>query len=654
MLQGFRKHSYSWGTRILLILLGGVFALFFGTWGAASYFTRARPVAQVGCFTYFRLFTAPGCQTIMPAQIDDETVDLRRQFQNMYGQNSAQLLQTVNLRELAVDQLIEQSLIDREARRLGLHISDADLANAIESQTAFQVDGHFNVERYNEILRDNDLEPAVFESKTRERILTETMRQMITQAVQASPDEVRREFNRFGEKLSLAYIEFPYADFVAKVNPTEPQLLKFYTENRVEFREPDRVQMVFIRYDPAALAASETPSAEDIQSYYERNLNTQFTHPEQVRARHILISVAPEATPQEKSAAKAKAEQLLERVKAGGDFAKLAQQYSDDPGTRDRGGELGFFARGEMVKPFEQAAFKLKPGQVALVESQYGYHVLQVEQVKPVHQDTLEEAKAEIIKALKRKQGNDLARQDVEQDLAAALEGRDLKQLAQKRGLVAVETPFISDKEAIKGAEDDPKFVDEAFKLDKGDIRAITDTSVPFLVKLTDRKPSHIPPFKAISDRVRDAYQRQKAEVMAADAAHSALKQIKDSADFDTVAADDHMQVRMTGEFPRAGRAVPGIGGFPEATEAAAAVPKLPGIIDQVMANGGNSFIFKVINRVPPTDQEWKAEGPAFTEQFLQQRRATVWMNFVNDLKLRTPVMVNSDMIGQSSSSSPM
>ncbi|MBV8357746.1 MAG: peptidylprolyl isomerase, partial [Deltaproteobacteria bacterium] len=594
MLQVFRRHSYSWGTRVLLLLLGGVFALFFGSWGAASYFTRVRPIAQVGCYSYFHLFTTPGCQTIMPEQIDSATVDLRREIQNTYGEQSPQMLQSVNLRQMALEQLIDQTLINREAGHLGLQISDSELAQTIESQTAFQIDGRFNVQKYNQVLRQNDLEPSMFESKTRDRILTDTMRQMIIQAVQVSRDEVRSEFNRFGQKLSLAYIEFPYIDFTGQVNPTKAQLIKYYDENRDQFREPERIKIEFIRYDPSVLGANQTPSPEDIQANYERNLNTQFTHPEQVRARHILIAVAPDASPAEKAAANTKAEEVLKKVKSGGDFAKLAQQYSDDPGTKERGGELGYFARGEMVKPFEDAAFKLTPGQVTLVQSQYGYHVLQLEEIKKASQDTLEAAKPKIVEALKQKMGSDLARQDVEQDLAAALEGRDLKQLAQKRSLAAVQTPFVSTGETVTGAESEPKLLAEAFKLQKSDIQAITDTSAPFLVKLVDRMPSHIPAFDKIEDKVRAAFVRQKAKLLAADAAQAMLKQIKSVTDFNSVAASHHLQVHTTGDFPRANRQVPGIGSFAEATEAAAMVSKVPITLDRVLENDGNSFIFEV------------------------------------------------------------
>ena len=654
MLQVFRKNSYSWVTRVLLVMLGGIFALFFGAFGVGSLVGGSyRSVARVGCYTYFGVITLPGCQTIMPEQIDDETGDLRRQFQNVYGQNAPQMLQSVNLRQLAVEQLIEQILIKREARRLGLSIGDDELARAIETQTAFQVDGRFNVERYNALLRDNELEPSVFETKTRNQMLTETMRQMVTQSIQASPAEVRREFNRFGEKLTLAYLEFSYSDFASKVNPTASQLVKYYQDNREQFREPERFQLDFVRYDPAPLAANETPSADEIQSFYDRNLK-QFSHPEQVRARHILIALSANASPTEQAAAKAKAEDILAKVKAGADFAKLAGQYSDDSGTRTRGGELGTFVRGEMVKPFEDAAFQLKPGQFTLVQTQFGYHIIQVEEVKPASEDTLEQAKPKIIAALRQKQGMTLAKQDVEQDLAAALEGRTLNQLAQKRGLVAVETPYVAAGDSVKGAENDPKFLAEAFKLDKGEIRAITDTSEPYLVKLVDRKPAHTPSFDQIKDKVREAYVRQQAALLAAAAAGSTFKRIKSAADFHSVASADHLQIRTTPEFPRARREVPGIGEFPEATEAAASVPAIPGVFDRVLENGGNSYIFEVVSRAAPSEQEWKAEGPAFTEQFLQQRRAATWVNFVNDLKLRTPITVNPDLIGQSSEPSQM
>ena len=651
MLHVFRKNPYTLTKRVMLAMLGVVLTFFFG---AVGYFARVKPIASVGCRSILGVVTLPGCYSIYPNDLDQEVTNLRKVMINRYGDEAPKIMQGVNLRQMAVEQLIEQQLVANEAHRLGLNISDEDLARAIESQTAFQVDGHFSVERYNEILRNNGVETAEFENETRQEVLTDTLREMVANAVEVSTEEARQEFNRFGEKLSLAYIEFAYSNFTAGIQPTDKEIAKLYQDDKESFREPERVRIAYVRYDPSALMESAPPADADIQKFYEDNLKTLFTHPEQVRAQHILIATGPDADAQQKAAAKAKAEDILKKLKAGGDFSKLAAQFSDDPGTRDKGGDLGYFSRGEMVKPFEDAAFQMKPGQMQIVESQFGYHIIRVEDIKLPHIDSPGEARAKIIDELKNKAGTDAARQDVDQDLSAALIGRDLNDIAKKRGLVAVETPYFAQDETIKGAEDNPKLVQTVFALQPGDIRAVTNGPVPYLVKLIDRKASRIPPLSEIKDKVRDRLIRVTAETKAYQAAGAALKQMKSASDFDAVAAMQHFQVRMTGEFVRATRSVPDIGEFPEVTEAAATIAKVPGMIDQVMENGGNSFIFKVVSRTPPSDDEWKRQGPTFTEQMLQRQRATAWQNFVNDLKKKALIVVHTDQLGETPASEPM
>jgi peptidyl-prolyl cis-trans isomerase D len=652
MLQVFRRNPYSLTKRVVLVLLGVVLTFFFG---ASAYFARVRPVATINCRSLlFGLITLPGCQRILPDEIDREAGELRRLLQNRYGENAAQMLQGVNLRQMALEELIEQTLIKQEATRLGLRVSDRDLAHMIESQAQFQVGGRFDVQRYNQVVHTYlEVEPAAFEEQTRDRMLVDTLRLMVSNAVQLSPDEARREFNRFGEKLSLAYIAFPYSNFTAGIDANEQQLDKFYRNNKDEFRKPELIKIVFVRYDPAALAGSQSPSQSDIQDYYQRNVNTEFTHPEEARAHHILIRVPPDASAQQQAAAKTQADDILQKLKAGADFGSLAKQYSDDPGTKDNGGDLGNFKRGEMLKALDDAVFKLKPGQVEEVRTSLGYHVIRVDNIKPAHTDMVEEVRSKIIAALKQKAGTDIAHQDMDQDLTAALEGRELKEVAKKRGLVAVETPYFAANASIKGAEDDPKLPQEAFKLQTGEVHTITNGSVPYLVKLVDRKPARLPPFAEVRNDVRQMFVRVTAEAKANGAAQTTLNQIKAASDFDTVAAANHLQVRFTGEFPRASRSVPEIGEFPEATEAAASVPTLPGMIDRILENAGNSFIFKVMSRTPPSDQEWKNEGSAFSAQMLEQRRRNVWVNFVSDLKRQAPIRINTDTLGEASENSP-
>jgi len=643
MLEAIRKHAYTWKTRVLLILLGGLMTVFFGTVGA--YFARVKPIATVNCHSIL-FFQLPGCQQILSDDVDREANNIRNTVANVYGKNAPAVLQSMNLRETAVEQLVQARLIENEAHRLGLSIGDDALEKIISSQAAFQTDGQFDVRRYRAILAENNLEPSVYESETRNAMLSDALRQMVATAVQVSTDEAHRAFDRFAGKINLAYIEVPYAGYEAGINPSDQEIAKFYNDNKEAFREPERIKITFVRYDPAALAGSETPTEQELQDFYEQNLKTMFTHPAQVHARHILIGVEPGATAAEKAAAKSKAEDILNKLKAGGDFAALAKQYSEDPGTKDKGGDLGFFGRGELVKPFEEVAFTLKPGQYGIAESQYGYHIIRVEESNPAHVDAPEEARPKIIEAIRHKNGEEVAKQDLQQDLTATLTGHAIDEVAKKRGLAAVETPFFAANDSIRGAEDYPQLNAEAFKLKDGEVRAITDGPEPYLVKLIARNPAHVPALADIKDLVRKAFIRMTAESKAHQAAQAMLKQIKSPGDLDAVAAQNHLTVARTGDFPRTSREIPGVGAVPSLIAAAVAVPRLPGVIDRVMENDGNSFIFEVTSRTPPDADEWKLQGAAFTQRMLEQKRASTWINFVNGLKGQADIVIHTEQIG--------
>lgn len=642
MLEAIRKHAYSFGTRALLLLLLLPFALFFGT--STGYFSHVKPVATVNC-RRFAFITLPGCQTILADDVDRASRNIRNTVNNLYGDNAPQVLARMNLRETAVEQLIDQKLVENEAHHIGLSIGDAALEQAIESQSAFQVNGQFDVSRYTQLLAANDLEPAAFETETREQMLNDAMRQMVTHATSVSTAEAHSAFDQFSMQLALAYITVPYSQFIAGLNPTDQQVAAFYKQNKEIFRDPDRVEIEYIRYDPATLAMTGQPSDQDIQNFYDENLKTMFTHPAEIRASHILISAPAGSSQKEMDAAKAKADDILKKLKGGANFAALAKQYSDDPGTKNNGGDLGFFPRGEMVKPFEDAAFRLKPGELTIVQTQFGYHILRLDEIKPAGADSPEQARARIITELKRKSGVAMGKADVQQDLTAALTGHSFGDIAQKRGLTTVTTPYFAANEPVKGAESDTKFGPAVFKLDNGSTQAITDTDVPYLVKVLDKSPSHIPQLAEIKDLVRRMFIRVTAETKAHKAAQSMMQQIKTPADFAKVAALDHFAVGNTGDFARSSDTIPGIGSMPAVINAAAATASIPGLLKDPAENDGNWHIFELTGRTPPANGQWEADGPAFTGKFTEQTQQQAWVNFINDLKSRATITVNADQL---------
>ena len=651
MFEGIRKRSSTFLTRALLIVLALTFALVFGT-SVSSYFSRVKPVATLNCRQFLGI-TLPGCQQILADDVDRAVINLRNTVNNVYGDNAPQVLARMNLRETAVEQLIDQKLIEDEAKRLNLSISDDALEHTIESQSAFQVEGHFDVTRYQQLLAANDLQPASFEAETRGQILNDTMRSMVTRATFVSTTEARTSYNQYAMQLALSYIQIPYTQFTGGVNPTDAEVAKFYLQNKEIFREPDRIKIVYIKYDPNALATSAAgePTDQDIEDFYDDNAKTMFTHPAEVHASHILISVPAGATQQQKDAAHAKAESILKQLQAGANFAALAKKCSDDPGTKNNGGDLGFFPRGEMVKPFEDAAFSLKSGQMAIVQSQFGYHIIKVDEVQPAGTDAPEKVRGRIITELKRKAAVEMGKADVQQDLTAALTGHSLDDIAKSRGLTVVTTDFFAQNEPIKGAEDDSKLAPELFKLDNGATQAITDTDVPYLVKIVGKNPSHIPALAEIHDLVRTMLIRVTAETKAHKMAQSMIAKINTPGDFAKAAADNHLDIRQTGNFPRAGQNIPGIGSMPTVINQAAAVASVPGVLKDPAENDGNWYIFELSGRTLPGEAQWEAEGSDFTKKFTDETQGQAWVDFINALKSRAEIRVDPNQLVAATSS---
>jgi peptidyl-prolyl cis-trans isomerase D len=637
MLEGIRRYQYSWTVKLVCIVLGVLMTFFFGF--GSGMFSTVHPVA-----------TVDGRQ-ILGDQVDREATNLRQAVQQMYGSGAQAVLKSINLRQEAVERLIEEQLIGQEARHLGIRISDQALQDKIAKEPAFQRDGQFDFETYQEVLRDNNLLPAEYETAERDRMIADTLRNMIDSGVQVSDDEARHAYNLANEKIGVRYVEIAYSDFMAKISPSASQVADYYNKNSEQFRQPERIKLAYIHYEPLVLAANYTPTDKEIEDYYKRNVGGRFTHAEAVHARHILIAVPAGASDTEKAAAKAKALAVLKQAQAGADFSKLAAKYSDDEANKAEGGDLGTFGRGQMIKPFEDAVFAMKPGQIALVETHFGFHIVKLDEIKPAHIDTLAEAKPKIIEELRTQAGARLGREASQEDLTAAIGGAKLEDLAKKRGIDAVETPLFAQGEAAGGLEADRALIESAFKLDTGQVSLVPEKGAPYLVKLLVRQPSRIPALKEIESQVRDALIRTTAETQASAQAQKILGTIKSAADFDKAAVSNNLAIKNVDPFPRADHQVPGIGEFPEVTDAAGVVPTVPGVIDHVMENGGNAFLFEVTSRSEPTDDEWKSAQKSFMQEYVEQRRAQAWTQFLDQLKDQAKIQIDTDQLASTGSS---
>jgi len=327
--------------------------------------------------------------------------NLYQVYQNIYqDQFTPALEKQLKLAEKTLDSLIDQALLQDEAERQQIEISGKELVDAIANIPAFQENGVFSKDRYLQVLAYQRLNSEQFEAMQRSELITSKVREQLQAGITVTDEEIDEEFRNNNEKVNLNYVSLTPASFEKKVKVTDEALATYFTEQQEVFRTPEMVSLRYLQFVPERYIDEVTFDENELDKYHRRHLE-QFEILEKIKASHILIKVdegTDEAVREEK---KAFAEKLLEEVKAGKDFAELARVNSDDAASAVKGGNLGYFTRGSMVKPFEQAAFNMKPGDISeVVETTFGYHIIKCEDKKPERTVPYEEAHDKITQYL--------------------------------------------------------------------------------------------------------------------------------------------------------------------------------------------------------------------------------------------------------------
>jgi peptidyl-prolyl cis-trans isomerase D len=414
-----------------------------------------------------------------------------------------------------LDEYIRRELVLQQSRKLGYRISDQKLAETVYSFEGLKVDGRFSRDRYAALLRQQGRSEAEFERQLRDELEADELRNGIGVSAFVTPGEVARREALEGEQREVEYATIASAPFEARAVVTPEQVSAWYGEHKGEYMTPESVDLQYVRVDLADIAAGVQVTEDDLRKHYDEVAAERYAVAEQRRARHILIETGADA-----AAARKRAEGILARVRAGEDFASLARENSDDPGSKAAGGELGWAGRDAYVAPFADALFALQPGQVSdLVQSQFGYHIIQLEEVRPATQKTFDEVRGEVDADYRREQAQtrfyELSQQLADESFAALTE---LDSVAQKLNLPlhslkgftrAGSEPFAGDKGVIEAAFS-PEVLEQR---QNSQPIGIGDTAVVVL-RVTD----HQEPTQRPLDEVRPAIEAS----LRADSAHDA------------------------------------------------------------------------------------------------------------------------------------
>jgi peptidyl-prolyl cis-trans isomerase D len=522
MLEAIRERAQGLFVKIILALLIVPFAL----WGVDSYIRHATKESGV-------------------AKVDGQNIT-RQEFGQVMKQQQERLrammgaafdpalLDRPEVKRSVLDNLISERLLAMQAAKVGLNVPDALLAKIISGVPDFQENGQFSQARYEAVLRNQGMTPAMFEARLRQNIAIEQLSDGLVRAAFLSRSTQDRLIGLIEQQREISQVSLRPEAFMGQVKVEPAAVQAYYDKHRDEFRTPEQVRVEYAVLSVDELAPQMTVSDEEIKKYYEEHL-AQYQEPERRQASHILISVPADASAAQKEAARAKAEQVAKEAMAKpGSFAELAKRYSQDPGSAAKGGDLGYFPRGAMVKAFSDAVFKMSQGEIAgPVQSEFGYHIIKLTGIKPAKTRSLDQVRDEVALELRKQQAAKKFAELADSFSNTVYEQADsLKPAADALKLKIQTSSWISRNGGDEPLLSNPKLLQAIFSDDtlkqKRNTEAI-EVAPNTLVsaRVADYKAASYRPFEEVSGQIISRLQREQAAALAAKQGKDWLAQLQ-------------------------------------------------------------------------------------------------------------------------------
>lgn len=523
MLEVIRKYAHSWLAKLILALITIPFAM----WGVDSYMKYGGDEGVVA---------RVGDQKIGRQEFDRMLREQEQRLRGMLGANfDPAMMERAEVRRPLLDNLINQRVLLQEAARTGWVPSDAELATVIAGIPAFQQDGKFAKGRYEAALREQGLTPQAFEARLRQEMMVGQLRDSIIDSALVSQTVLGRMIRISEQQREVSRADFTPEQFLAQAKVEPAALRSYYDKHQDEFRLPEQLRLEYVVLSVSELIKQVTVSDEEIKKYYAEHAS-RYGEPEQRRASHILITFPANVTPAEKAAAHAKVDEILVQLRRNPEkFAELARQHSQDPGSAAQGGDLGFFGRGAMTKPFEEAAFGMKAGEIAgPVESQFGVHLIRLTAVRPARTTPLERVRDDIAQELKKQQAGRKFAEAAESFSNMVYEKPDsLRPAAQAFGLEVQTSGWLARKGGENGLLGNEKLLQAAFaedalkhKRNTEAIEAAPNTLIS--ARVVDYQAASLRPFTEVSAELGQRLQREQAAALAVTQGKAVLAQLQE------------------------------------------------------------------------------------------------------------------------------
>ncbi|MGM0451816.1 MAG: SurA N-terminal domain-containing protein [Thermodesulfobacteriota bacterium] len=625
MLESMRKSAGSWMIKVLLMLIVVAFIFM----GAGSYLAnKSNEVATVNGESisvnqYQRTY-----QNI--------TANLRQQFG---GQLDQKMLEKFNVEKQALNSVIENTLMIQVAQKNDIRVPKQALAETITQIPSFQENGSFDPQRYKKVLSQNRLSPQQFEAMQKEAMLTRRLKAFVGNTIAVSDAEAHTWYNWQNTSVNIAYTAFKPAD-VKDIEITDKDLADHYEQHKADYKTAPKRKARYVRFSAADHMEEVEVTEEEIKTYYNDH-QSEYKKPETVSARHILLKVPENASDETVAEKRQQAEKILRRAKSGTEFAELARKHSEGPSKKD-GGKLGTFEKGDMVEPFSEKAFAMEPGEISdPVRTQFGWHIIKVEEHQAETTQPLDEVKSKIRDKLARQKARNLAYDEAISIYDISFQGQDLVENAEEFGLELKTTDFFTQKQGPDGVDDGQGFAEKAFNLPLMEVSDITEINKTYyLIQPIEKQASQIPELEDIKDEVRADAAAQKRRRAAKVRAEDFLATAQKSGSIDKAAEDADKTVETTGFFTR-NEKIPGIGQAPDIASAAFSLSAENPLPESVIAAGDTFYVLALTDKKVPEKTEFESNKDQTVSELTQRKRQQTFDKWIANLRANSEIEIS-------------
>ena len=531
-----------------------------------------------------------------------------------------ELAERMGLPQQVVNDLVQEALVVQRARAEGLEITDAELNAQIQAIPAFQEGGRFAIKRYEEFLKRRGLTASAFETDVRRELTRMKAESTIRGGVKVADAEVEHAWRLRNENVRAAWALVDVSG-LATGDVSDADAEAYLKKHESEYKQPERRK---VTYATVSTRDFIKPVADaEVEKYYADHA-AEYEKPPQIRVSHVLVRVPETGGSEGEDKARAKIADVIRRAKAGEDFAKLAREVSEDPGSKETGGDMGLVRKGEMVPQFEQAAFAMKAGELSAepVRTPFGFHAIKVSEVRAATKTPLKEVAAQIRDRVSAEAADRAAKAKADEARVKLAAAADFSAEAKSLGLNPLDTT-IPRIERPAGAPAD-SMTDAVFELAHGGVSLPVKTPAGWLViKHRETLPAAVPPLAEIKDRVVAAVKRERADTLA----HERAKQLAAEAKADFAAAAKKAGA-STGETPRFSLAKPAEK-FP-GDAMLAAFQTAAGAVTEPVKTPQGYYVLKVLERTPADPAGFAAEREKVAKELLQQKQTQAWQSWVD------------------------